>query len=73
MITVFNRRVLLVTFDIAKYAKIRDALQTNGIDYVVIPHNNGGLGFARNADALCEYVVYVKKKDYEKAKFFLGI
>ena len=39
MLTIFNRKELIVTMDIHRQAEIRDVLAQNGIDYTVKTKN----------------------------------
>ena len=78
MITVFNRKELIITMDMNRQAKVRDVLSQNGVDYTVKTTNletapifgnrrarTGSFGI--NPDYSYEYKIYVHKKDYEKA------
>lgn len=79
MITIFNRRELYVTFDMKKFNEIRTCLDQAGIEYTyrtvsqngsagVAPNNRSRMGGAGvNLEKDLEYLVYVKKADYEKA------
>ena len=78
MLTIFNRKELIVTMDIHRQAEIRDVLAQNGIDYTVKTknlQNSGVLDSQRghignmgiNQDYSYEYKIYVQKKDYEAA------
>ena len=78
MITVFNRKELIITMETNRQAKVRDILSQNGIDYTVKttnPETAPILGYRRartgsfgiNPDYSYEYKIYVHKKDYEKA------
>ncbi len=75
MITVFNRRELIVTMDMKRQADIRNILSDNYIDYVVKTTNlqsasarshTGSFGI--DQDYSCEYKIFVHKKDYRKAE-----
>jgi len=77
MITVFNRKELLVTMDMNKQAIVRDILSAKGIPYVIKTTNlqssqvagsrRGRYGsFAVNQDFSFEYKIYVHKNDYDK-------
>ena len=84
MITIFNRRELSVTYDMARQAEIRRPLAESGIDYQVkvVNHSTVSLGgemtrartgsFGENANFSHEYIIYVKKRDYERAKYLIG-
>jgi len=78
MITIFNRKELLITLDMKHQANVRDILSVNGIDYIIKVTNRqnetvigsritrvGSLG--RNQNFACEYKIYVHKKDYDYA------
>ena len=78
MLTIFNRRELTATFDVARQANIREILQSHQIDYVVHlvdQSARGGRGHkADTADRqtfLCEYVFYVRRSDYAKAAMLI--
>ena len=78
MIHIFNRRELLLTGSMERQAKVQDILAANGIECFVKAKCQVG-GFSRSrtvvpgmrADALYQYYIYVKKGDYEKAKYFI--
>lgn len=78
MITLFNRREVLLTMDLKKQADVRGILSANNIPYVTKTTNLlnsqavgshrgkvGSLGI--NQDYCYEYKIYVHKKDYDKA------
>ena len=79
MITIFNRKELTVTFDLSEQARVRAILAGEGIDYSVKTVNRlnassfsgGSWGrtctYGQNTDAMIEYIIYVKKSDYERA------
>ena len=73
MITIFNRKELLITMDMARQGSVRDILSANGIDYtvrVIDPnaHSRARYGsFGIDSDQSYEYKIYVHKKDYEYA------
>ena len=79
MLTIFNRKELIVTMDTHRQSEIRDVLAQNGIDYTVKTKNlqNSGVldshrGHTGNMgihqDYSYEYKIYVHKKDYEAAR-----
>jgi hypothetical protein len=83
MITIFNRKELLVTFDIKRQNDVRDILSANGIDYVVKVNggqNSMALGasrardgsFSMNSNLAYEYKIYVHKKDYDYSASIIG-
>ncbi len=78
MITVFNRKELIITMEMNRQAKVRDILSQNGVDYTVKTTNletapilgnrrahTGSFGI--NPNYSYEYKIYVHKKDYAKA------
>ena len=76
MIHLFNRKELLLTTSLEQQAKIRDTLAANGIECFVKARSHVG-GFARSRtvipsmkqEFLYQYYIYVKRTDYEKAKY----
>mgnify|MGYP003288794016 CR=1 FL=1 len=83
MIAIFNRKELTVTFDMNEQARIRMLLAAEGIEYSVktvnrlnaSPFSVGSRShtgtYGQNTDAMTEYIIYVKKADYEKAAYLL--
>lgn len=82
MITVFNRKELIITMEMSRQAEVRSILSQNGIDYTVKTTNlqtvplfgstrgrTGSCGI--NPDYSYEYKIYVHKKDFEKAAFLI--
>lgn len=79
MITLFNRRKLLSTFDMQQQGNVKMLLGQNNIDFFskVInmkspsPFSAGSRcrtgSFGENPAMAYEYIIYVKKKDYAKA------
>ena len=78
MITIFNRKELLITMDMSRQSNVRDILSANGIDYIIkvinlqstsavgsIRGRIGNLGI--NQDYSYEYKIYVHRKDYDYA------
>lgn len=79
MITVFNRKELLITYDMTKQNEIRTILRDHKIKYDVIVKNllspssmhtgtrayTGSLGMDLRKSY--EYKIYVRKADYERA------
>lgn len=83
MITIFNRKEVLSTFDMKLQADTRCVLAQNNIDYTVwarSPHSAslgrtgrayvGTLGMDMNH--YYEYKIYVHKKDYDRAIGLIG-
>ncbi len=80
MITVWNRKELLCTFDLKKQAEVRDILWKFDISYEVRVSNRAdffvGVGrpdelTGKDAVAQTEYLIYVKKEDYDRAMFLV--
>ena len=78
MITLFNRKELLITMDMSRQSNVRDILSANGIDYTIkvtnlqrasaVGNMRGRFGsFGINQDYSYEYKIYVHKEDYEYA------
>ena len=78
MITVFNRKEVAATFSDNTQAEIRQILGVCGIEYSwkIINHTPArgmaGRGIAIHGKRPCEYVIYVARKDYEKALHVLN-
>ena len=82
MITIFNRKRLFSSFSAKAQASLREALAAHKIPYIVNAVNIAG-GFGRadiraaaggvglNLDYAYEYVIYVRKKDYQRAEDLL--
>lgn len=79
MFTIFNRKELMSTFSMKAQSEVRRKLQTKGIKYKckVVNRNSaspfsssrertGSLG--QNLDRTYEYVFFVYKKDYDRAR-----
>ena len=83
MLTIFNRRELLITFSTEEQARVRDILAQNGIDYrikTVNPSARSAVGasgrsrtgsFGINTNCAYQYSIYVHKKDYALAQSLL--
>ena len=79
----FNRKELLVTYDLNRLNQLRDALSCAGIDYQIrtkdltspTPFSGGSRGrtgsFGINTSACVEYKLYVKKEAFDSARTFL--
>lgn len=84
MITIFNRKELLITYDMQKQSEVRTVLQNNGIKYDVkvlnlrspSPLSSGSrahiAAFGEDISKSYEYKIYVKKSDYEKASALIN-
>lgn len=82
MVTIFNRKELIVTMEMDRQSEVRNILSQNGIDYTVkttnleaapmIGNRRGVVGsFGINQDYSYEYKIYVHKKDFEKATYLI--
>ena len=75
MIHLFNRKELLMTTSMERQARVRDMLAANKIPYLVRTSSNisrsRGVIPGMRMDMLYQYRIYVKRCDYEKAKFLL--
>ena len=76
MICLFNRKELLTTFSMEQQGKVREILAANNVEYRVRARSNtGGLARSRTVirgmkqELLYQYFIYVKRSDYEKAKY----
>jgi len=75
MITIFNRKELLVTNSMEQQSRVRDLLSENNISYNIkvinLSSGNGYRGFRGsygiNQNLIYEYKIYVHKNDYNKA------
>lgn len=65
MITIFNRKELIITYDMTVQAKIRDILSLNNVDYTI----NFRMGLYGSTQP--EYKIYVHKNDYDKASYLI--
>ena len=79
MIHLFNRKELLTTASMEQQAKVRDILAANGIEHrVQAKSNTGGVSRSRTVlpgtrmEMMYQYYIYVKKDDYEKAKYLIS-
>ncbi|NLO99565.1 MAG: hypothetical protein GX386_04665 [Clostridiaceae bacterium] len=84
MITIFNRKELYITYSMKKQSEVRDALLNNNIDYRIrtvnrmspSPFSIGSRGrmgsLGQNMNVNYEYIFYVKKTDYDRAKYIIS-
>lgn len=68
MITVFNRRELMVTFRQEQLFRVRSALGAAGIPCAVCIPGGHADQRLRSRTGTQEYVVYVHRKDYDRAQ-----
>ena len=85
MVNLFNKMELFSTYSIKEQANITQLLETNGIDYkinVINRKSPSPLGrgtraetgtFGENIDNMYQYVIYVSKKDFERAKGVINL
>lgn len=76
MITIFNRSELLVTHDMGEFARVRDTLASNGIDYecrtVDLSGPAGSSALGLDHAHVFEYVIYVRSKDLDEAAYLMN-
>ena len=84
MISVFNRKELLITYDIKKQSGVRTVLKNHEIEYTVKVKNilsPTPLSFGSRAHMTTvgidlskayEYKIYVKASDYDKALYLMN-
>lgn len=83
MITIFNRRQLLTTFSTKEQADARDRLAAAGLDYLcrcinrrspsALSDTRARSGtFGEQPDLAYEYILYVKRADYDQAAALLA-
>ena len=83
MLTVFNRKELLVTMELEKQAMVREILSANNIEYtvkatnlqssqVVGAHRAMTENYGINQNYSYEYKIFVGKKDYYKTLKLIG-
>ncbi len=68
MITFLNRRELICTFDLEKQAKVREILTKYEIPHEVQVSDRTDGNLLQNQ---AEYLIYVKKEDYDRAQFLV--
>ncbi|MBQ8858097.1 MAG: hypothetical protein IJ024_08150 [Lachnospiraceae bacterium] len=75
MITIFNRKELILTYKMKEQGDVRMILSQNKIPYKITTRNIGDAHSFRghtgvlglNTDLLYEYRIYVHKDDYDRA------
>ncbi len=84
MITVFNRKELLITYSMKEQAEVKQMLEEHNIKYhvrvvdrkspsIFSPGSRAYTGtYGENLEQNCQYTIYVKKTDYENARSLLG-
>lgn len=77
MITVFNRKELLVTTNMEEFSRARDILAQNRIEYDYNVHDSADQNWGHssqlgiNRDFASLYYLYVKERDYEHASYLI--
>ena len=72
MITVWNRKELFCTFDMKKQAEVRDILWKFDISYEMRVSVSGRTTSTdADIDHQTEYLIYVRKEDYDRAMFLV--
>ena len=84
MITIFNRKELVVTYSLEEQSRIREILSSNGMEYkikvtdrtnaqVIMPGIRSEISdFGNDSGWMYEYQIFVKSVDYERAKHLIG-
>ena len=69
MITVFNRKELITTYDMDELANAKDDLRNAGIDFKISRIGRGmNIGIKYGG---VEYTLYVREQDYKNAVFII--
>ena len=75
MITIFNRKEVITTYDVEEYANARDDLKEAGIEFKIrskrtsyssVSRMGRGILASQKHNGL-EYTIYVKEEDYSRA------
>lgn len=80
---IFKRKELTITFSIKEQAEIKEVLQSNGIQYKCKIKNRNSVSpfssergrtgtLGQDMELTYEYIFFVDKQDYEKAKSILS-
>ena len=72
MITLFNRKELVMTNDMTEQSRIRSELNAENIDYVIRTKSPSGVNGSRTQlmrGINYQYVIYVRKADYANASY----
>ena len=73
MITVFNRKELLVTTNMEEFARVRDILAQNRIEYDIKVNDSTDQNWGHssqlgiNRDFASMYYIYVREREYDEA------
>lgn len=79
MITIFNRKELVLTYNMKEQGEVRMLLSQNKIPYKIVTKSRGNLHSVRghagtlgmDSDLLYEYHIYVHEDDFDKAQAVL--
>lgn len=82
MITIFNRKELIMTTSMEEQVRVCDILAAKGIDYTIklinrqspsaFSNNRARIGsFGENMDYAYEYTIYVHKNDLDEAAAYI--
>lgn len=82
MITIFNRKEILITLDMEKMSRVREILCQNNIAYAIKTTNlqsSSSMGSSRsrtgsfgvNQNYSYEYRIFTHKNDYDRAKHLI--
>ena len=76
MLTVFNRKEVLLTYSLKDQADAKEILSNNGIKYRIKSKSNQGgkvcSHFGGGVANAYEYRIFVHKDDWPKAKYLLA-
>lgn len=83
MITIFNRKELRITHSMKEQSEIRNTLKAAQIEHITKAINRnspspfrgerGGMGtLGQKIEKAYEYIIYVRKKDYERAEHVIN-
>ncbi len=84
MITIFNRKELVTTFSCKRQIDVRALLEQHHINYtykIINRNSTSPFGdtrsrtgtFGQNLESTYQFIFYVHKADYEKAKFVIKL
>ncbi len=71
MITVWNRKELFCTFDMKKQAEVRDSYEMRVSDRADFFVSGRTTSTDADIDHQTEYLIYVRKEDYDRAMFLV--
>lgn len=77
MLNLFNQKELMTTFSMKEQSEITEELHNNGVKYRVktvsrMGAERGKVGsYGLDEKGAYQYIIFVKKNQYEKAQFYL--